>query len=116
MNNMDFSTYEEWSEKYSPYANPEASVHWYTLMSFFEAVGQRVKDGTMEVDAAISSLSDMIVIAVWEKSLPIFDEWRKRFNSPSMMNGFELLYNEIMKMNPHTKFIPNPQRQRLMQR
>lgn len=116
LRNMEFSTYEEWGEKYDPYVKPEVAVHWFSLVFFLELVGQRVIDGMIDLDMALSNLSASMVIGIWEKSKPIFEEWRKRYNIPQWMNGFEFLYNEMKKEYPGFTFAPNPQRQRLMQK
>ena len=63
--NSDFSTYEEWSEKYSPYVNPEVYTHFLSLLSFFNAVGQRLMDGSMNLEHTPPGLLDVMVIAVY---------------------------------------------------
>ncbi len=72
--NSDFSTYEEWSEKYSPYVNPEVYIHFLSLLSFFNAVVQRLIDGSMNLEQTPPGLLDVMVIAVYERSLPIIEE------------------------------------------
>ena len=116
LRNMEFSTYEEWSEKYSPYVNPEAAVHWYTLHFYIDTIGKRVIDGMIDLDLALSNMPASMVIGIWEKSQPIFEEWKKRYNMPTWVPGLEYLYNEMKKIYPDMSFAPNPQRQRLMQR
>ena len=114
VNNMDFSTYEEWGEKYGPYANPEAAKHWFTIHSFYEAVGQRIIDGSMELEKALSNNIDAMVVLFWEVSRPIFMEWRKRFNTPHHGKGVEYLYNEIIRVHPELTLPRDPERQRWM--
>ncbi len=113
LRNMDFETYDEWSEKYGPYANPEAAVHYYALIHYMDTVGRRVIEGRMDLDLAVSNMPIAMVIGVWEKSQPIFEEWKKRYKLSSYAPGLELLYNEMKKTYPEMSFTPSPQRQRL---
>jgi len=115
LRNMDFSTVEEWAEKYGPYANPEVSKHWYTLIFYFDKLGRRVDDGKIDLDSALFYVEPFGVLLTWEKSLPIFEEWRERMNYP-IMSGFEFLYNETKKKYPTLVSTPSPYRERLMQR
>jgi hypothetical protein len=115
LRNMDFSTYEEWGEKYGPYTNPEAAKHWYTLTGHFSMMGLMVMNGQLDLETVLIYVDPNMPFMLWEKSLPIFKAWRERFNNPDMQKGFEYLVNELKKNYPNHTAIPNPSRQRLMQ-
>jgi len=115
LRNMDFSSYEEWSEKYGPYVNPEAALHWYSMFSYYDGLGRRILNGHIDLETVLSYLDPIIPFAVWEKSKTIFEEWRERFNYPDMEYGFEFLVKELKRKYPDVTYIPNPERQRFMQ-
>jgi hypothetical protein len=116
VNNSEFSNYDEWSEKYGAYTNPEAFTHWLSFLRYHELIGQRVISGLIDLDIALINLDPVSIIGIWEKSKPIINEWRKRYNLPSFFNGFEFLHDEMRKIYPDFAFNLNPQRHRLMQR
>jgi len=116
VNNMDFSTYEEWSEKYGPYTNPEAAKHWYALINYFNTLGLQTMNGQIDLETVLIYVDPNIPLMLWNKSLPIFQAWRERYNNPHMRNGFEYLVNELKRRHPKHTPIPHPQRLRLMQK
>jgi hypothetical protein len=112
---LDFSSNEEWGEKYGPYVNPEASKHWYSLVFYFNSLGKRVINGQIDLDTVLLYVEPFGPLLTWEKSLPIFEAWRKRFNYP-IMSGFEFLVNSIKERYPTIVATPHPDRERLLQR
>ena len=116
LRNMEFSTYEEWGEKYGPYVNPDAAIRYFSLISYYNSLGTRIMKGQIDADSVTEYMMAFHPLLVWEKSITIFEEWRKRYNNPKMMNGFEYLVTEIKKIHPNLTSTPNPQRQRLMKR
>jgi len=115
LRNMDFSTIEEWNEKYGPYVNPEASKHWYSLIFFYDLLGKRVIDGQIDLESVLFYVEPFGILLTWEKSLPIFEEWRERMKFP-IMSGFEFLVNSVQERYPTLMSTPYPDRERLMQR
>jgi hypothetical protein len=113
--NSDFSTYEEWSEKYSSYSNPEAFTNFISLFNTFNMFGWNVIDGLIDVDMVLNRVGVNSIIGLWEKYSVVFHEWRKRYNYPDFGKGLEFLYNEAKKKYPEVGWIPNPDRIRLMQ-
>jgi hypothetical protein len=108
LNNRDFSSYEEWSEKYGPRTNPKAARYLYNQWFYFNALGKHVKRGYIELDEALTYISPIQIIPVWEKSKPIFEEWRKRYNHPTMFDDFEYLYNRTKERYQKVVYTPPP--------
>lgn len=108
LNNRDFSSYEEWSEKYGPRANPEAASYLYNQWFYFNALGKHVKRGYIELDEALTYLSPILIIPIWEKSKPLFEHWRKRYNYPTMFDDFEYLYNMTKERHQEVVYTPPP--------
>jgi hypothetical protein len=115
LQNSDFSTYEEWSEKYSSYANPEAFKDFLAFWSILEMMGQNVIDGLVDSDMVIKRINPPSIIWIWEKYYVVIEEWRKRYGYPYYGEGVERLYNEAKKKYPDAGLILNPDRHRLMQ-
>ena len=114
LNNMEYSTYQEWVEKYSPYVNPEAATCYYALIGYYDVLGTRIMKGQIDAAYVTEFLVPLQPILVWEKSAPIIEEWRKRYNHQGMMYGFEYLVTEIRKKLPDLTTTMNPKREKLM--
>ncbi len=108
---QNFSSYEEWFEKYSPDKNPEAAKHMYAIWSYLDALGRHLRAGLIDDDYVLHNVANpIVVLAMWEKSKVIFEAWRERYNYPSMYDGFEYLYNTIKEMYPDVTYTPSPLR------
>jgi hypothetical protein len=108
LNNRDFSNYEEWSEKYGPRVNPEVAKYLYSQWFFFNALGKHLQNGYIELDDVLTYMSPIMIYSIWEKSKPIFDEWRSRYNHPTMFADFEFLYNKTKERHQEVVYTPPP--------
>jgi len=72
-------------------------------------------NGHIDLEDVVGYVEPYGLLLVWERSFPIFEKWKERYNNPKAFEGFEFLVNEIKKTYPNITLISNPQRQRLMQ-
>ena len=54
-------------------------------------------DGIIDIETVAMYYPPNIPLIVWEKHLPIVQEWRERYNNPNYHQGFEYLVNEIKR-------------------
>jgi hypothetical protein len=112
---MDFTTYEEYSEKYGAYTNPEDFNHLMALMNYVDIMGKNVLDGLVDLDFVLNRVEPITVFGIWEKCLPLINEWRRRLGHPEYRKGIEFLYKEMKKKYPDVTFTLHPDRHDLMQ-
>jgi hypothetical protein len=89
--------YDDFMTKYSLPNNLEANVKWSHYFASLEGLGILIKKGVIDPDLVYSSQYGSI-ITIWEKFLPIIEEWRKRTDSPHLYEDPEYLYNEMIRM------------------
>ena len=97
----EFTTFDEWSEKYSPTVNPKAAVDLYTVMQVFVGAGTLLKEGVIEPELLFNYLPQMIIPQSWTKIKPFVEGIRRRYNDPEFGIMFEYLYTESMRLNPN---------------
>jgi hypothetical protein len=108
--NSDFTTYEEWGEKYGPISNPEAYRHWIAFWNFYDMMGKDAIDGFVDLDMVLNRLEPTVIVGLWEKYSIIIHEWRKNYNYQRVGEGVEFLYNVAKKKYPEVTFRLGPQR------
>ena len=106
--NSDFTTYEEWLEKYGPISNPEAYRHWNALWNYYDMMGKNVIDGFVDLDMVINRLEPMVIVGLWEKYSIVIHAWRKNYNYQRVGEGVEFLYNMTKKKYPEVTFKLGP--------
>jgi len=98
-NMLEVISIQEWDdpadywEKYGPENNPEATVSYIQLDTFFEGLGILVKRGLID-PLLVEDLMAGDVMAYWEKMEPIANTIRERY-SPFFSEYVEYLYNEV---------------------
>ena len=90
---QDFTTYEEYSEKYG---NPWTDKPLLTLLAYNDGLGYLLRKRLIDREI-IEYLSEGNITGVWEKLKPIITGMRENFNLPDMFDSFEYLYNELKK-------------------
>jgi hypothetical protein len=93
----DFSSYEEWTEKYSPLVDSEAAKVYMTNVSLFNTLGLLLKENLIDPKLIRAIMTYSIPLA-WEKCNPVIQGLRKRYNLPTYLENFEYLYNETQKL------------------
>jgi hypothetical protein len=104
-----FSTFDsnEFQEEYIKFLNLEIMDYddyvktyglkgLFKIFPFFEAVGIMLNRKMVSLDLVEQMYSQSIQI-MWEKSKPIQEGLRKKYNQPKWGEWFEYLYNEVKK-------------------
>jgi len=91
--------YEDWLQKYSAEADPEAYSCWLSVASYYEGIGVLVKRKLIDKNIVIDLLYAQISIT-WEKMEPIAKGFRKVHPAwTRSWQWFEYLANEINRLN-----------------
>jgi hypothetical protein len=90
----EFEDFDDFERKYS---DPDSFAKRYSVMRMFDGVGLLLRDGLLDVDK-VYDLIDSAVLQQWRKWGPIVKETRTRYPWPDAEEGFEYLYDEMMKV------------------
>jgi hypothetical protein len=100
----DWSTYDEFAEKYGRLNNPEAAAKWMYITRVYNLAGVHLEEGA-DPELLFKLYPPAAIINLWELVEPIFVELRIRYNDPDRAKAFELLYNEARKKYPDLKTV-----------
>ena len=81
---------------YNDYVKTYGLKGLFKIFPFFEAVGILLNRKMVGIDLVEQMYSQSIKI-MWEKSKPIQEGLRKKYNQPKWGEWFEYLYNEVKK-------------------
>jgi hypothetical protein len=90
----EFEDYDDFVRKYS---DPDSFAKRYSVMRMFDGVGLLLRDGLLDAEK-VYDLIDSAVLQQWRKWGPIVKETRTRYPWPDAEEGFEYLYDEMMKV------------------
>jgi hypothetical protein len=90
----DFEDFDDFERKYS---DSDCFAKRYSVMRMFDGVGLLLRDGLLDADR-VYDLIDSAVLQQWRKWGPIVKETRTRYPWPDAEEGFEYLYDEMMKV------------------
>ena len=100
---QDYTTYEEWEEKYGIDVNPDATTKIFALGNMFNSAGQMVKDGLVKPEFIWNIQAPFSIVMLWEKFKPLTDHWRALNNDPMIWASFEYLYNVTKSRFPEVR-------------
>ncbi len=92
----EWTDLDDWEKKYGPENNPDASVEYQSLMSFFDGVGLLVRRGLID----ISLVHDLMFIStnrIWNVHKSVIYNIRETSGYPSLWEHFEYLSIELTK-------------------
>lgn len=93
--NTEYGNYEEFVEKYGSVISKEpVGIAFGMIVTLYEGLGILVHRKLADVDL-ISELFPTQVI--WKKIEPLVEGVRKQYASPSLLEWFEYLHNELQK-------------------
>ena len=92
----EFRDFEEYSEKYGRYNNPEAHNTLTSLIVFFEGIGTLVKTRDLPIDRVYLLMGGLTII-LWEKFELVKEQIREDLNFPRWACETEYLYNELIR-------------------
>jgi hypothetical protein len=81
---------------YDDYVKTYGLKGLFKIFPFFEALGILLNRKMVSIDLVEQMYSQSIKI-MWEKSKPIQEGLRKKYNQPKWGEWFEYLYNEVKK-------------------
>lgn len=89
-----WSSYDEYWDKYSPLKNPEANVTRRVARSYYNGLAALVRRGLLDLEL-LHELNPSGVQRYWEKIGPIALEFRRRNDYPDYLEPVEYLANEM---------------------
>jgi hypothetical protein len=92
-----WSSYDEYWEKYSPVKNPRANVTRRIARNYYNSLAVLVRRGFLDLDL-LYELNPSGVIRYWEKMGPIAEEFRRRNDYPDYLEPIEYLANEMIAL------------------
>jgi hypothetical protein len=101
---QQFSSYDEWEEKYSYRVNPEASSRLFSELNQYNNTGMLLKNKIVEPDFIWQSWPPAMVIRLWEKAKPIVEYSRDATNDSTLYESFEYFYKETIKKYPNVTY------------
>ena len=94
----EYTSYDEFMEKYGPFSNMEGYLTWNSRGNFYEGLGVLVERGLIDPSMVDDLVSGALMI-YWEKRVaPIIDELRERYKNPAAYEYVEYLYKEVKKI------------------
>jgi len=96
LRNQEWTTTDDFLQRYGPESNPDAFATRVSVGSYFDGIGVLVKRGHVDV-GMVNDLIGNSIISVWEKFGTEFIDTRTRTSNPYIYTDFEYLYSEIMK-------------------
>jgi len=89
--------FNDYIAKYGEKANPEAFRKLAWVGTFFEGIGVLVKRGFIDA-AIVDDLMSMYIIGWWEKHEPVYIGMRKLWNTPTVCEHVEYLYDVVYEI------------------
>ena len=90
----DFDDFDDFERKYSDH---DSFAKRYSIMRMFDGIGLLLRDGLLDADR-VYDLIDSAVLQHWRKHGPIVKETRARYPWPDAEEGYEYLYDEMMRV------------------
>lgn len=90
----EWTDFNDYWQKYSPRANPEANNTRRIARNYYVALASMVRNGDLDI-GLLYVLNPSGVTRYWEKIGPIAYEFRKRNNYPDYLEPVEYLANKF---------------------
>ena len=97
MYQWEWKDYDDFMEKYSLPNNLEAQAKWTHYFSSLEGLGILLRKGLIDPDFIYRTQYGSIIL-IWERFLPLIEEWRKRSGLTHIYVDPEFLYDEMKRM------------------
>ena len=101
VSNYEFDNWDDYSEKYGRWSNPEADAKWLYIMSVYNMAGIMLKENMGESNLIFQLYPESAVIQLWEQFEEITKNVRKIINNPIYWEPFEFLYTEAKNRKPN---------------
>ena len=103
MKMTDWSTWEEFSDKYGRANNWEAYAKWSYLMGNYDHIGKLLKDKIVDEEQLFDLYSLPTIIRCWEVFELAIKGVRDVLGYPETFKSFEFLYNVAKRKYPSIK-------------
>jgi len=90
----EWTDFDDYWQKYSPRANPEANNTRRIARNYYVALASMVRNGDLDI-GLLYELNPSGVTRYWEKIGPIAYQFRKRNNYPDYLEPVEYLANKF---------------------
>jgi hypothetical protein len=101
---VNWSSYEEWLERYRNDAEYKRAYLWFT--EIYEGMGVSVRLGHVDI-RLVAQYNTKFVLRWWEKYKDVIYERRKMLNDRRYRSEWEYLYNELVKyLEEHPELAP----------
>ena len=93
----DWRDFDDFVEKYMYPNNKENNIKFMHYFASLERLGVLCRKGLIDPDLVYDSQPGSIIF-LWEKFLPVIEEYRVRMNAPHIYADPEYLYNEMIRI------------------
>ena len=97
---QEFSTFEEWNDKYGPRADPEAHASTMSVLYALNTIGMFLRERYVDPHSLFQIWNPLAIKGLWYKIVPVIKHWRDYFEYPELFVSFEYLFNEARKIAP----------------
>lgn len=97
---QEFSTFEEWSEKYGPRVDPEVHASTLSVLYTLNSVGMFLRERYIDPHSLFQFWNPLAIKGTWHKIEPVIKYWREYFEYPELFESFEYMVNEARKIAP----------------
>jgi hypothetical protein len=95
--NMQWTSYEDFENKYGSDNNEDNYAKRTHIWSWFDSVGYLLEAGIVDRES-IFRVQELSASWLWAKFKPIIEENRRRYSGIHYLHGFEYLASEMMRM------------------
>lgn len=96
-----WTDYEDYKENYSPEKNQEVLTANVMMFTFFDSIGALVKKNLLNLELVDGSLA-LSAVLTWRMYEEVIMGDREYFQTPSIWEDFEYIYNELNKREKYS--------------
>jgi hypothetical protein len=97
---QEFSTFQEYDDKYGPRVDPEAHASTMSLLYTLNSVGMFLREGYVDPHSLFQIWNPLAIKEVWRKIEPVVKGWREYYEYPELFVSFEYLVNLARNIAP----------------
>jgi hypothetical protein len=98
---QDYSTFQEFNEKYGPRVNPEVYISTMSTLYTLNAVGLFLREKQIDSNSLFRIWNPLMAKGTWKQIEPVIKYWREHFQYPELFECFEYLVNEARRIVPY---------------
>ena len=94
---QEWTTAEEWYNKYSPNVNLDAYIQMQYTLYRYNGYGILLREKLIEPEILFEIVPPHQIMPLWRKFEPVILQRRELTNNPEFLQALEYLYNETIK-------------------